>query len=46
MCASKIQQWFPWVEAPIIVNAPMAGAVSPELAAEVIKAGGIGESHV
>ncbi|PTB69670.1 inosine monophosphate dehydrogenase [Trichoderma citrinoviride] len=42
MSSSKIQQWFPWTEAPVIVNAPMAGAVSPELAAEVSKAGGLG----
>lgn len=42
MSSNKMQQWFPWTEAPVIVNAPMAGAVSPELAAEVSKAGGLG----
>jgi hypothetical protein len=42
MSSNKIQQWFPWTEAPVIVNAPMAGAASPELAAEVTKAGGLG----
>ncbi|UKZ72966.1 hypothetical protein TrVFT333_000603 [Trichoderma virens FT-333] len=42
MSASQIQQWFPWVETPVIANAPMAHAVSAELAAEVSKAGGLG----
>ncbi|TFB03884.1 hypothetical protein CCMA1212_003811 [Trichoderma ghanense] len=42
MSSNKMQQWFPWTEAPVVVNAPMAGAVSPELAAEVSKAGGLG----
>ncbi|RFU74498.1 hypothetical protein TARUN_7752 [Trichoderma arundinaceum] len=42
MSATKIQQWFPWVATPVIASAPMAGAVSPELAAEVSKAGGLG----
>ncbi|KAL7824012.1 inosine monophosphate dehydrogenase [Trichoderma gracile] len=42
MSSNKFQQWFPWTEAPVIVNAPMAGAVGPELAAEVSKAGGLG----
>ncbi|KAL7793530.1 hypothetical protein V8C37DRAFT_98849 [Trichoderma ceciliae] len=42
MAAAQISQWFPWVEAPAIANAPMAGAVSPELAAQVSKAGGLG----
>ncbi|KAL5090885.1 hypothetical protein Trisim1_003853 [Trichoderma cf. simile WF8] len=42
MATSKIQQWFPWVESPVIANAPMAGVVSAELAAQVAKAGGLG----
>ncbi|KAL6878873.1 inosine monophosphate dehydrogenase [Trichoderma novae-zelandiae] len=42
MSSNKMQQWFPWTEAPVIANAPMAGAVGPELAVEVSKAGGLG----
>ena len=43
MTASKLQTWFPWVQSPVICNAPMLGAVSVLLAVEVIKAGGIGK---
>jgi nitronate monooxygenase len=43
MSTTRISTWFPWVENPVIANAPMAGVVSPELAAEVSKAGGFGK---
>ncbi|ATY61496.1 Aldolase-type TIM barrel [Cordyceps militaris] len=42
MAPSKLQKWFPWTTAPVIINAPMIGAACPALAAEVSKAGGIG----
>ncbi|KAM0247893.1 hypothetical protein ACHAQJ_009663 [Trichoderma viride] len=42
MSTTRISTWFPWVETPVIANAPMAGVVGPELAVEVTKAGGLG----
>ncbi|OAA60731.1 Aldolase-type TIM barrel [Cordyceps fumosorosea ARSEF 2679] len=42
MVQSKLQEWFPWTTAPVIINAPMIGVACPKLAAEVSKAGGIG----
>ncbi|KAK5987157.1 Nitronate monooxygenase [Cladobotryum mycophilum] len=42
MSASRLQEWFPWLEAPIVVSAPMAFAATPQLAVEVTKAGGFG----
>ncbi|PTB38925.1 hypothetical protein M441DRAFT_145640 [Trichoderma asperellum CBS 433.97] len=42
MSTSQVLKWFPWLQTPVIASAPMAGPVSPELAAEVSKAGGLG----
>ncbi|TQW00709.1 hypothetical protein V2A60_001761 [Cordyceps javanica] len=42
MAPSKLQEWFPWTKAPVIINGPMIGVACPKLAAEVSKAGGIG----
>ncbi|KJZ79631.1 hypothetical protein HIM_01100 [Hirsutella minnesotensis 3608] len=42
MSESRLKEWFPWTDAPVIVNAPMLNAASPALASEVSKAGGIG----
>ncbi|GJN70829.1 2-nitropropane dioxygenase [Purpureocillium lilacinum] len=38
----RLQEWFPWTAAPVVCNGPMLGVVSPALATEVTKAGGIG----
>lgn len=43
--APMFQRWFLWTRAPVICNGPMLGAVSPALATEVSKAGGIGTGH-
>ena len=45
MSLSNIQKFFPGAVFPIICNGPMIGAASAAMAAEVSKAGGIGESH-
>jgi nitronate monooxygenase len=37
-----LQDWFSWVEKPMISNGPMIGAASPRLATEVSRAGGLG----
>ncbi len=42
MAPSKLQEWFPWTTAPVIINGPMIGVACPALASEVSKAGGIG----
>ncbi|KAK0385029.1 hypothetical protein NLU13_7507 [Sarocladium strictum] len=42
MTTSVLQQWFPWVETPMIANGPMIGAACPKLATEVTRAGGVG----
>ncbi|KAJ4154004.1 hypothetical protein LMH87_010468 [Akanthomyces muscarius] len=42
MAPSKLQEWFPWTAAPVIINGPMIGVACPKLASEVSKAGGIG----
>ncbi|KAJ6440441.1 2-nitropropane dioxygenase [Purpureocillium lavendulum] len=38
----RLQEWFPWTASPAVCNGPMLGVVSPALATEVTKAGGIG----
>lgn len=43
MAPSKLKEWFPWTTAPVLINGPMIGVACPKLAAEVSKAGGIGE---
>ncbi|KAL2264952.1 hypothetical protein VTJ83DRAFT_7462 [Remersonia thermophila] len=40
--ASRLQAWFPHVQHPVILSAPMLGTANGTLAAEVTKAGGIG----
>ena len=40
---SLLNSWFPHAQNPIIVSAPMFGISNGTLAAEVSKAGGIGE---
>ena len=40
---SKLATWFPEAQHPIIISAPMLGTSNGILAAEVSKAGGIGE---
>lgn len=45
MAPSKLQEWFPWTAAPVIINGPMIGVACPKLASEVSKAGGIG-THI
>ncbi|PHH72837.1 hypothetical protein CDD82_5784 [Ophiocordyceps australis] len=42
MSISRLKQWFPWTEAPVICNGPMLKVASPKMATEVSKAGGIG----
>lgn len=42
MSAETLCQWFPWIQRPIVVSAPMFTAASANLATEVTKAGGIG----
>ncbi|KAG5970584.1 hypothetical protein E4U55_001573 [Claviceps digitariae] len=42
MPAANLQKWFPWTKAPLICNGPMLNVVTPKLAAEVTKAGGLG----
>jgi nitronate monooxygenase len=44
--SSKLSQLFPHAKFPFICNAPMAGIATPQLAAEVTKAGGIGTLRV
>ncbi|KAI9900265.1 hypothetical protein N3K66_004527 [Trichothecium roseum] len=39
---SKFSKLFPWVQHPAIINGPMMGVVTPQLAAGVAKAGGFG----
>jgi len=39
---SKLGTWFPSAQHPIIISAPMLGTANGTLAAEVSKAGGIG----
>ena len=46
MTASKLTTAFPHAQQPIIISAPMLGTSNGTLAAEVSKAGGIGESLV
>lgn len=47
MSTPKLDQLFPHAKFPFICNAPMAGIATPQLAAEVTKAGGIGTlTHV
>ncbi len=43
MTASKLSTRFPHAQHPIIISAPMLGTSNGTLAAEVSKAGGIGE---
>ncbi len=42
---SKLATWFPDAQHPIIISAPMLGTSNGVLAAEVSKAGGIGNRH-
>ncbi|KAG6030264.1 hypothetical protein E4U41_000145 [Claviceps citrina] len=42
MRAVNLQKWFPWTKTPLICNGPMLHVVTPKLATEVSKAGGIG----
>lgn len=42
MSTSLLQKWFPKALSPTICNAPMMGVVTPALAVQVTKAGGIG----
>jgi len=43
---SKLNQWFPHAVNPIIMSAPMLGSSNATLAAEVTKAGGIGNTPI
>lgn len=43
---SKFSKLFPWVQHPAIINGPMMGVVTPQLAAGVAKAGGFGMLHL
>lgn len=38
-----IKSWLPYVQSPLIINAPMGGFAGPKLAAEVTLAGGHGQ---
>lgn len=38
-----LKKWFPHTEAPVIISAPMLGIATGTLAAQVTKAGGLGE---
>lgn len=40
--AKRLTQLYPWLRSPIIASAPMLGAATPSLAANVTNAGGIG----
>ena len=40
--AKRLTQLYPWLKSPIIASAPMLGAATPSLAANVTNAGGIG----
>lgn len=42
MAPANIQKWFPWTKSPLICNGPMLNVVTPKLASEVSKAGGLG----
>ncbi|KAG5928257.1 hypothetical protein E4U42_000977 [Claviceps africana] len=42
MPPASLQKWFPWTKAPLICNGPMLNVVTPKLATEVTKAGGLG----
>ncbi|KAG6016914.1 hypothetical protein E4U54_000155, partial [Claviceps lovelessii] len=42
MAPVNLQKWFPWTKAPLICNGPMLNVVTPKLATEVTKAGGLG----
>lgn len=42
MPPANMQKWFPWTKSPLICNGPMLNVVTPKLATEVSKAGGIG----
>lgn len=40
--ASTLAKLYPWLRTPVIVSAPMLGAATPQLAANVSAAGGLG----
>ncbi|KAG6002959.1 hypothetical protein E4U21_002487 [Claviceps maximensis] len=42
MPPANLQKWFPWTKTPLICNGPMLNVVTPRLAAEVTRAGGLG----
>ncbi|KAG5927155.1 hypothetical protein E4U53_002912, partial [Claviceps sorghi] len=42
MPPASLQKWFPWTKTPLICNGPMLNVVTPKLATEVTKAGGLG----
>lgn len=44
MAPANIQKWFPWTKSPLICNGPMLNVVTPKLASEVSKAGGLGKN--
>ena len=45
MAATKLSRWFHWVQHPAIINGPMLGVVTPQLAVNIVKAGGFGTYH-
>ncbi|RAH71267.1 NAD(P)H-dependent flavin oxidoreductase [Aspergillus aculeatinus CBS 121060] len=42
MSTAKLAQAFPWLQSPIIINAPMSGFATDSLATAVTRAGGLG----
>lgn len=42
MSPSQLLNRFPWATSPLISNAPMLGIATPQMTAEVTKAGGLG----
>ncbi|EFQ28265.1 uncharacterized protein GLRG_03409, partial [Colletotrichum graminicola M1.001] len=42
MSSSRLVSWFPHLETPVIINAPMLGSAGAAMATEVHKAGGFG----
>ncbi|KAK9233749.1 hypothetical protein V1525DRAFT_138210 [Lipomyces kononenkoae] len=40
---NRLKQYLPWVQTPVIINAPMSGFATSELAVAVTRAGGLGQ---